>query len=168
MIVRSFVRLGTADNFHYFMVKVPRLPIIASLIFAVGYFLYYGVILCGATLFNVASSVYPAICSDVKIDWLPKPFAPYHLLLFFGLLLPQLLYGVLFILDAVWCRWTLKIKEDIFFLRNILHWILTPISLIGLSLIQFWSYHVLAVQGKKACIHRLAGKATLGQTDSAV
>ena len=150
------------------MVKTPSLPIIASLIFAVGYFLYYGVVLCGATLFNLTTSLYPVICPNVKLSWLPEPFLPFHLLLFFGLLLPQLLYAVLFFLDAIWCRWTLHVKEDIFFLRNVMHWIFTPISMIGLSLIQLWSYHVLAIQGKKACIHRLAGKATLGQADSTV
>jgi len=82
-----------------------------------------------------------------------------------GAIIPQLLYGVLFILDAIWCRWTLNVKEDIFFLRNILHWILTPFTLIALSLVQLWSYIVLAVQGKSACIHRVAGKATLAQLD---
>jgi hypothetical protein len=71
-------------------------------------------------------------------------------------------------LDAAWCRWTLKIKEDIFILRNILHWILTPFTLIALSLIQLWSYIVLAVRGKKACIHHVAGKATLAQVDNNV
>ena len=150
------------------MVKTPSLPIGASLIFAIGYFLYYGVVLCGATLFNLSTSLYPVVCPDVKLSWLPEPFLPFHLLLFLGLLLPQLLYGVLFILDAIWCSWTLHVKEDIFFLRNVLHWILTPISMIGLSLIQLWSYHVLAIQGKAACIHRLAGKATLGQAESSV
>ena len=150
------------------MVKIPSLPIIASLVFALGYFLYYGVVLCGASLFNLSTILYPVICPNVKISWLSESFLPFHLLLFFGLILPQLLYGVLFILDAIWCRWTLKVKEDIFILRNILHWILTPISMIGLSLIQFWSYHVLAYQGKAACIHRLAGKATLGQAESVV
>jgi hypothetical protein len=148
------------------MVKVPRLPVIASVIFSIGYFLYYGVILCGASLFSLASSFLPLICSDIELKWLPKPFEPYHLFILCGIILPQLLYGALFILDAVWCRWTLNVKEDIFILRNILHWILTPFSLIALSLIQLWSYHVLAFQGKKACIHRVAGKATLGQSDS--
>ena len=106
------------------------------------------------------------LCPNLELKWLPKPFLPNHLLILTSLIIPQLLYGALFILDAVWCRWTLTVKEDIFFLRNILHWILTPISIIGLSLIQLWSYHVLAFQGKKACIHRLAGKATLGKVDS--
>ncbi len=85
-----------------------------------------------------------------------------------GIIIPQILYGVLFILDAIWCRWTLKVKEDIFILRNILHWILTPFTLIALSLVQLWSYIVLGVRGKRACIHHVAGKATLAQLDNAV
>jgi hypothetical protein len=41
--------------------------------------------------------------------------------------------------------------------------LLTGPSLIALSLVQLWSYHVLAYKGKRgACIHQLAGKATLG------
>ncbi|CAF3546717.1 unnamed protein product [Rotaria sp. Silwood1] len=73
---------------------------------------------------------------------------------------------VFIVSNAIWCKWTLNVKEDIFILRNILHWILTPLTLIALSLVQLWSYIVLAVQGKKACIHKLAGKATLAQVDS--
>jgi hypothetical protein len=60
----------------------------------------------------------------------------------------------------------LNVKEDIFFLRNILHWILTPFTLIALSLVQLWSYVVLSIEGKRACIHRVAGKATLAQMDT--
>ncbi|UJR26596.1 hypothetical protein I4U23_007916 [Adineta vaga] len=158
--------IGTADNFHYFAVKVPRLPIIASVIFSIGYFLYYGVILCSASLFNVSSGFFPLVCPNFRLEWLPKQFEAYHVLILIGILIPQLLYGALFILDAVWCRWTLNVKEDIFFLRNILHWILTPFTLIALSLIQLWSYIVLAALGKRACIHRVAGKATLAQLES--
>lgn len=142
------------------------MPIIASLIFALGYFLYYGVILCSASLFNASSAVFPLICPDYRLSWLPTAFQPYQVLLLIGVIIPQILYGALFILDAVWCRWTLNVKEDIFFLRNILHWLLTPLTLIALSLVQLWSYVVLAVQGKRACIHRVAGKATLAQVDS--
>jgi hypothetical protein len=160
--------LGTADNFHYFVVKVPRLPVIASFVFAIGYFLYYGVILCSASLFSVSSAFFPLICPELKLSWMPNPFEAHHGLLLIGVIIPQLLYGALFILDAVWCRWTLKVKEDIFFLRNILHWLLTPFTLIALSLVQLWSYIVLAVQGKRACIHRVAGKATLAQVDGNV
>lgn len=123
-------------------------------------------ILCSANLFSLSSAFFPLICPNITVSWLPTMFQPYHLQLFVGLIIPQFLYGVLFILDAVWCRWTLKIKEDIFFLRNILHWILTPITLIALNFVQLWSYIVLAVRGKSACIHRVAGKATLGQADS--
>jgi len=164
----SFSLLGTADNFHYFVVKIPSLPILASCIFSIGYFLYYGVVLCSASLFNVSTAFYPLICPNIELQWLPKPFQPYHLLILLGIIIPQCLYGVLFILDAVWCRWTLNIKEDIFFLRNILHWILTPFTLIALSLVQLWSYIVLAALGKRACIHKVAGKATLAQVDNHV
>lgn len=160
--------IGTADNFHYFVVKVPSLPIIASCVFAIGYFLYYGVILCSASLFNVSAAVFPLLCPHMELYWLPKIFQPYQVLILVGLIIPQILYGGLFILDAIWCRWTLQVKEDIFFLRNLLHWILTPLTLIVLSLIQLWSYIVLAVQGKRACIHRVAGKATLAQIDNNV
>lgn len=160
------ILLGTADNFHYFAVKIPRLPILASCVFAIGYFLYYGVILCSASLFSVSSGFFPLLCPKFDLPWLPEPFEPFHLQILLGIIIPQLLYGVLFILDAIWCRWTLNVKEDIFILRNILHWILTPFTMIALSCVQLWSYIVLGVQGKKACIHKVAGKATLAQIDS--
>src|SRR5438105_2438089 len=82
--------LGTADNFHYFVVKIPSLPILASFIFTIGYFLYYGVILCSGSLFNVSSAFYKLICPNVELWWLPKIFQPYHVLILVGIIIPQL------------------------------------------------------------------------------
>ena len=52
--------------------------------------------------------------------------------------------------------------QDIGFFRNLLHFLLTGPALIMLSLVQLWGYHVLAFKGKAACVHQIAGKATLG------
>jgi hypothetical protein len=47
-------------------------------------------------------------------------------------------------------------------LRNVVHFLVTGPSLVLLSLVQLWSYVYLALVGKVACVHQVAGKATLG------
>lgn len=110
------------------------------------------------------------MCSDIQIDWVSRirtanyTATPGDILLFFGLIVPYLLFGFMFILDCIWCRFILFVKEDIFILRNIFHYILAGPVVVAYCFIYFLAYHVLAFRGKKACIHRVAGKAKLGDT----
>jgi len=61
--------IGTADNFHFMMVKMNNLPIVAAITFTMGYFLYYGIILCSGPLFSVNACIYSAVCSDSSDVW---------------------------------------------------------------------------------------------------
>jgi len=164
--------IGTADNFHFMMVKVARLPISAAVLFTFGYFLYYGLILCAGPLFTMNSCIYGAICRDSRasdwsggpqLDWLTRHGLQPNTVILFLTTLPMLFYAMMFVLDGVWCAAILKVKEDISLPRNILHWLLIGPAMVMYSLTQLHGYNVLAVKGKiGACVHQLAGKATLG------
>jgi hypothetical protein len=110
------------------------------------------------------------MCSNSHIEWVSRirtnnfTATPGDILLFFGLIVPYFLFGCMFILDSIWCRFILYVKEDIFILRNVLHYILAGPVLVAYCCVYFWAYHVLAIRGKGACVHRVAGKAKLGET----
>ncbi len=162
--------LGIADNFHYFSVKILKYPIHGAILFFCNYFVYYGVVLCASGLFNIISAFYPLMCSNPEIEWVTHirtssyTAGPGDILLFFGLIVPYFLFGCMFMLDAIWCRFILGVREDIFILRNCLHYLLAGPVLIAYCSVYFLAYHVLAIRGKDACIHRVAGKAKLGET----
>jgi hypothetical protein len=153
-------------------VKMARLPITAAITFMAGYFLYYGVILCAAPLFTVNSCLFGVICPLNSSNWrdvsapsiqvVGHTLTP-NLMLLFLTTLPMVFYACMFVLDAVWCRIILHVKEDISLPRNVIHWLLVGPALVLYSLTQLHGYNVLALKGKVgACVHQLAGKATLG------
>ena len=157
--------IGTSDNFHFFVVHLPGLPFLSAIRFALGYFLYYGVVLCGASLFAVAAGLMPWIYpsqewEEVAFDWLPVQLKAWQALLALSVSAYPL-YGVMFLLDRVWVHWVLRVVEPIEVWRNVLHWLLTGPTLVVLSGIQLWGYCVVAFKGKAACTHHLAGKAAL-------
>lgn len=167
--------IGTADNFHFMMVKMRCLPIVGAITFTCGYFLYYGIILCSGPLFTLNACMFQFVCPDDSAaqwssgvnflaDWslFGAQLTPNRMLMFLTLL-PSVWYGVMFILDAVWCKYILHVQEDISFPRNMAHWLLVAPAMLLYSLTQLHGYNVLAFKGKiGACIHQLAGKATLG------
>lgn len=168
--------IGTSDNFHYFCVKISQIPFFVAIKFTIGYFLYYGVILCCGSLFGAMTIIVPFLATDdwytehdalhwlrdMNVPFTHTPFKPSHVYILLGIIIPYFFYACMFILDCIWIRAILHIKEDISLFRNILHWLLVAPSLLMLSCVQFWSYIVIAFKGKAACIHQLAGKATLG------
>ena len=167
--------IGTADNFHYMCVKMGNLPFIAAFNFTLGYFLYYGIILCSGPLFSLNSCVFQFVCPDDSesawgnghgthwlADWFGSGNVTPNRLLFILSSLPYVFYACMFFLDAWWCKYILHVQEDISLPRNIMHWLMVGPSMIAYSLTQLHGYNVIAFKGKVgACIHQLAGKATL-------
>ena len=168
--------IGTADNFHFFMVHLPKLPKLAALRFTLGYYAYYGIILCGAPLFMLLASAMPWTRSGW--DWdathnLMLPFPVVSRLSRANLLLtltlaPYLVYALILLLDRLWVIHILRAVEPISLAHNFIHFVLMGPVLVCLSLVQLWGYLVLAFQGKAACTHHLAGKVGLGKAHQAL
>ena len=67
---------------------------------------------------------------------------------------------VAFIIDIFIPR-LLNVDECIFFLRNFLHFLLTPFVLIAYSLVELYALHEVMIRGKKVCKHGASNKTTL-------
>jgi hypothetical protein len=166
--------IGTSDNFHFFVVHLAGLPLLPAIRFALGYFLYYGLVLCSMSLFAVLAAMLPVLYPDYTWDEagalsLSMSSLPGHVLasltarqvLLSLCLAPYPLYCLMFLLDRLWVAHVLHVHEPIPLWRNALHFLLTPLTLVLLSLVQLWGYITVALRGKKACTHHLAAKAQL-------
>lgn len=139
--------------------------------------MFVQIILCSGPIFSLNANFTTLICPDNDADkWTEGPslqwvrnisigghaLTPSKVLFILGLA-PYFFYACMFLLDSIWIRAILHMKEDISLPRNILHWIMVGPSMIAYSFTQLHGYNVLAFKGKVgACIHQLAGKATLG------
>lgn len=148
--------IGTSDIFHYYIVKLGRLPFVTIFSFGFSYFLYYGCMLCASSIFTLTTLAYPSICPSTAIDWLPKfgdfevtPTRAFLLLAAFQ----YAMFGMVYILDAIWIRVVLNIQEDISLLRNVFHWLMTGPTILAYSLVQLYSFWLVVWKGKSACAH---------------
>lgn len=137
----------------------------------------FQIILCSGPIFSLNANFTTLICPDDDVDkWTHGPslqwvrnlsigghsLTPSKVLFILGLA-PYFFYACMFLLDSIWIRALLHMHEDISLPRNIMHWIMVGPSMIAYSFTQLHGYNVLAFKGKVgACIHQLAGKATLG------
>ena len=58
-------------------------------------------------------------------------------------------------------RVAILIKEHISFIRNLIHFLLTPVVLLGYSLVEFYALHEVAFRGKEVCKHGASAKNNL-------
>ena len=171
--------IGTADNFHYSITKLSDMPLSTVMAFSIGYFIYYGLVLCSSHLFHILTwTVATHTCPDEQSvsHWSPVfqriaevalpggwHLTVSHLVLLLAFVVPYGLYACMFVLDAVWCRYILHVKEDINPIRNFLHFVFTGPCMLVYALVQLLGYHVIAVQGKVgACVHKVTNKAGMG------
>ena len=145
--------IGAAEVFHYFMVKSRRIPFWTAFFWSIKFLIYYGVLLCSSGLFSLTSF----LSTVFLLDNIPLYIIYVMYLLVF---LQMLSFGVAFLIDIFIPR-LLNIDECIFFLRNFLHFLLTPIVLIGYSLVEFYALHEVMIRGKKVCKHGASNKNTL-------
>ena len=145
--------IGAAEVFHYFMVKSKDIPFFTALFWSFTFVMYYGVLLCSSGLYSLTylcSTFF--LLTDIPIY---VTYAMYMLLV-----LQMIAFLIAFIIDAFIPR-LLNIDECIFILRNLLHYLFTPLVLLGYSMIEFYALHELVLRGKKVCKHGASNKTTL-------
>ena len=78
------------------------------------------------------------------------------------LLAQYIIFALAFILDAITVRLLQpKVKENISIIRNIFHWLLAPIVLLGYSLVEFYALFEVMIKGKRVCKHGASKKENL-------
>lgn len=105
-------------------------------------------VLTACTLLSSLVTPFTFLCTDVYLG----SWSANNILLLLGLLPYAAFIGV-FILDWIWCKYVLLIQEDIHPLRNLLHLLLTGLTLLMYSLVQLIAYTEVAVKGRAVCDH---------------
>lgn len=145
--------IGAAEVFHYFMVKSKQIPFFTALSWSLTFLIYYGVLLCSSGLYNVMylfSTFF--LLTDIPTS------ITYTMAALFGI--QMFAFSIAFLID-IFIPPLLNVKECIFILRNVLHYLLTPLVLTGYSLVEFYALHELLIRGRKVCKHGASNKTTL-------
>ena len=73
-----------------------------------------------------------------------------------------LVFFAIFIVDALAARLLEpKIEERISLVRNIFQWVMSPLVLLGYSLVEWIALHEVMIRGKKVCKHGASKKDAL-------
>ncbi|XP_013382840.1 uncharacterized protein LOC106153447 [Lingula anatina] len=152
--------IGAAEVFHYYVMKAGRMPFWPAFSWGLCFLSYYGVLLCSGGLYGISAGL--------SMAFLVKD-APFYInYAMYGLAgLQQLAFLWVFMMDVFGPR-LMKVKEHISFVRNFLHFLLTPLVLLGYSLVEFYALHEVAVRGKEVCKHGASKKSALGVVSSTV
>lgn len=145
--------IGAVEVFHYFMVKSRRIPFFTAFSWSITFLIYYGILLCSSGLYGLTN----LFSTFFLIEEIPE----YILwMMYAGFAVQMFAFFIAFLIDMFIPR-LLNVDECIFFLRNFLHFLLTPFVLIGYSLVQFYALHEVMIRGKKVCKHGASNKNAL-------
>ena len=157
--------IGAGEVFHYFMVKARRIPFLTSLSWGLTFIIYYGILLCCSQLYGVTLSIsYVWIWDepDKEAGLFGINFRLCKLVVHTSLFLLYLNCLSMFLLDWA-CQKLLVPRPDekISIIRNIYHFLISPVVIMGYSFIEFCSIQELAIRGKEVCNHKPSNKTDL-------
>jgi len=145
--------IGAGEVFHYYVIKADRIPFLPAFSWGVCFLTYYGILLCSAGLYSLSATVSMVVVIKSVPDCITYTM--------YGLAaLQQLCFLVVFALDVAGPK-LMNVQEHISFVRNVLHWILTPFVLIGYSLVELYALHEVMIRGKEVCKHGASKKNAL-------
>jgi len=151
--------IGAGEVFHYFMVKAGGIPFMTSTSWGFSFIFYYCILLCGSSLYSVFFSLSSAFLLP-HFDHPYVAYMPVFSLIF--LLLTYLTYAIFFFID--WKAPKLlspPAEERISFIRNFYQFLLSPLVLLGYSLVELYALHELMICGKSVCKHGASKKQSL-------
>ncbi|OQV13213.1 hypothetical protein BV898_12537 [Hypsibius exemplaris] len=156
--------IGAAEVFHYLCIKFRHFSSWSGIFYALIFTHYYGFVVCGMSLFNFANLIGTSIYHGVEIcipeEYLGREYFIYLPLIGLGFSYLFFLWAI--IMDAFGCRLS-GVKEDVSFLRNVAHWLLSPAVLLAYSFIEYYAIFEVAIYGKKVCSHSASKKTGLVQ-----
>jgi len=154
--------IGAGEVFHYFMVKAKRIPLMTSISWGATFLMYYGILLCCSHLYGLTLSISYAFFLPQDAGFFGILIPDSHFIVDISLIILYLNSLSMFLLDWL-CPKLLnpQPKEDISIIRNIYHFLMSPLVILGYSLIEFWSIQELAIRGKEVCNHKPSNKSDL-------
>ena len=145
--------IGAAEVFHYFVIKSKQMPFTAAISWGLSFVIYYGILLCTAGLFSLTSMLSMYLLVDDVPTWIS-----YVMYCLAGL--QMLSFLMAFVIDLFIPR-LLNVTECICLMRNVFHFIMTPLVLLAYSMVEVYALHEVIVFGKEVCKHGASDKCAL-------
>ena len=154
--------IGAGEVFHYFMVKSKRIPFMTAFSWGVSFLFYYGILLCCSHLYGLTLGLSFAFILPKTATIFGITFPMEYIIVHVSLGVLYLNSISMFVLDR--CSQHLLVpcpEERISLVRNLYHVLVSPLVILGYSLVEFWSIMELAVRGRQVCQHIPSKKAEL-------
>jgi len=143
--------VGIAETFHFFCTQLKSINIFKSLIWSIAYLGYYNIFMTvSPILLLIAGIFFPQIFRGVYGAGLFE--MKYGMFFMIGGIFQLLCIALVFILNSMWLK-VLNIKEEISFIKNIFHFILSPVVIIMYAVVQIIALHEMLILGKSVCGH---------------
>ena len=154
--------IGAGEVFHYFMVKSKRIPFLTAISWGVAFLFYYGILLCCSHLYGVTLGLSFYFFLPKDATFYGSSFPIKYIIVHASLVLLYLNSISMFVLDRLSQQLLVpRPEERISVVRNLYHVLVSPLVIIGYSLVEFWAIMELAVRGKQVCQHKPSKKAEL-------
>eukprot|EP00756_Hemistasia_phaeocysticola_P028103 Hpha_TRINITY_DN16156_c7_g5::TRINITY_DN16156_c7_g5_i1::g.3519::m.3519 len=151
--------IGASESFHYFVIHWRGRPLVAAVWWFFVFFTYYAVLLCAAGILSVLASLLPLAYPSIPAasDWAHDIDALAAAAPLIAVWVQYACFAAAFYIDY---RATvmLGVKERVHPIRNLIHWIVSPLSLLAYSVIAFVSIVRFVFNGKAMARHDMAAK----------
>jgi len=153
--------IGAAEVFHYFCVRFFSIPLGTAISWGLSYTIYYFFLLCAAPIIVIIGNLIPLIYPEALTVQVIGGYSFSLTMLMLGIY--QLLCFVsVFLLNFAWTK-LMGIKENVSWQKNLLHLVLTPVTIAAYAIVEFIALHEIAIQGKNVCTHDPSKKNSLAK-----
>jgi hypothetical protein len=156
--------IGAAEVFHYYCTRLGSLPFATAMFWGSHFIAYYCIFLCAAPLVGLFASLKPILYPASDAIPLLGNHTFSSLLLYIGLYQCACFF-VVFCFNQWWIR-LLDVEEKVSPVKTLLHFCLTPFTVLAYSLVEFIALHEMAIHGKSICGHRPSEKNALARRKS--
>ncbi|CAD8211648.1 unnamed protein product [Paramecium octaurelia] len=146
--------VGSAEVFHYFVIKAPRIKFCSAFIWACNYLNYYASFICVQSLLLITTTIRLfAMETDPNLQqYFCIPLGVVYICLF-----------CMMVMNKIAVKYLLKdiVVEIIPMWKDFIHWILSLIVMVGYGLIVFYGFWEIFFCGKGVCTHEPSKKKVL-------
>ncbi|KAM3145252.1 hypothetical protein pb186bvf_002580 [Paramecium bursaria] len=146
--------IGTAEVFHYFVIKSRKMKFSFKLVgWVLIYVLYYCIIMKGQNILMLSSLIASNIIQQDDDEYI-------YYLKFIPLGIQYISFAIIFITNnrSLYMIKDIGGTEQIGIIRNLVHFILTPIIIFFYGLVSFYALMEVAIRGKQVCKHGASKK----------
>ncbi|CAK92135.1 unnamed protein product (macronuclear) [Paramecium tetraurelia] len=146
--------VGSAEVFHYFVIKASRVQFCSAFLWACNYLNYYASFICVQSLLLITTTIrlFAMESDPILQQYFCIPLIMVYICLFFMIFMNKL--AVKYLLNDI-------VIEKIPIWKDFIHWILSLLVMVGYGLTIFYGFWEIFFCGKGVCTHEPSKKKVL-------